>query len=72
MDVQSIKGGYGALAGPIVADDGVVITPNKLELPRSQTTTTRFHLFAVPGETYEITLYRGTKPETHTVKVEVE
>jgi hypothetical protein len=29
-------------------------------------------VFAVPGEAYEVTLYRGEKAEKHTVKVSVE
>jgi len=55
-----------------VSEQGEVITPNKLEQPKSLTTTTRFHLFAVPGETYDVTLYRGGKAEKHTVTVTAE
>jgi hypothetical protein len=72
VEVDLVTGGYGALSGPILTDKGVVITPNKLEQPRSQTTTTRFHIFAVPGESYDVTLYRGGKAEKHTVTVTAE
>jgi hypothetical protein len=73
-DLQLIPSSYGALAGPIYADQdkGAMITRNKLELPCSQTTTTRFHLFAVPGETYDVNFYRGKTAEKHTVKVTLE
>jgi hypothetical protein len=72
VEVDLVTGGYGALSGPILSEDGVVITPNKLEQPRSHTTTTRFHLFAVPGESYDVTLYHGNKAETHKVTVTAE
>jgi hypothetical protein len=49
-----------------------VLTPNKLDQPKFQTTTTRFHIFAVPGESYEVTLYRGSKEEKHSITVTVE
>lgn len=64
-----INGGYGALAGPIFSEKGEVLTPNKLDLPRTQTTTTRFHIFAVPGEPYEVTFYQGSKAEKRTITV---
>lgn len=72
VEVDLIGGGYGALSGPIVSDRGVLITPNRVELPKTKTTTTRFHIFALPGESYDITLYRGDKAETHTVTVAAE
>jgi len=69
VEADLVNAGYGALSGPIYSDDGILITPNKLQMPKSSTTTTRFHLFAVPGESYEVTLYRGNKAEKHTVTV---
>jgi len=72
VEVDLVTGGYGALSGPILSDEGMLITPNKLEQPKSQTTTTRFHIFAVPGESYDVTLYRGGKAEKHTVTVTAE
>ncbi|MEZ0254696.1 MAG: hypothetical protein ACAI37_05430 [Chthoniobacter sp.] len=72
VEVDLIAGGYGALSGPIITDQGVLITPNRLDLPKSKTTTTRFHVFALPGESYDVTLYRGTKAEKHTVTVAAE
>jgi hypothetical protein len=69
VNFKFVRGGYGPLSGPIYADDGKVITPNKLDQPVFQTTTTRFHIFAVPGEAYEVTLYRGEKAEKHTVTI---
>ena len=69
VEADLVNAGYGALSGPIYSDDGILITPNKLQMPKSSTTTTRFHLFALPGESYEVTLYRGNKAETHTVTV---
>ncbi len=71
-EAEMIPGGYGALAGPIYTEQGDVITPNKLDQPKFQTTTTRFHIFALPGEAYEVTLYRGTKAEKHTVTITTE
>ena len=72
VEAELVKGGYGALSGPITTDAGVLISPNKLEQPRSHTTTTRFHIFAVPGESHEVTLYRGNKEEKHIVTVTAE
>lgn len=72
VEVDLIAGGYGALAGPIMTDKGSVITPNRVVLPKSKTTTTRFHIFAVPGESYDVTLYRGSKAEKHAVTVTAE
>jgi hypothetical protein len=68
-EVEMINGGYGPLSGPIHTEEGKLITPNRLDQPLAQTTTTRFHLFAVPGESYEITLYRGKTKETRTISV---
>ena len=53
-------------------EQGGLLTPNKLDQPKLQTTTTRFNLFAVPGESYEVTFYRGDKSEKHTVTVSTE
>lgn len=72
VEAEYVRGGYGPLSGPIFTDKGEVITPNKLDLPKTQTTTTRFHLFAVPGESSEVALYRGSKIEKHTVKITAE
>lgn len=69
VEVELINGGYEPLSGPIHTEDGQLITPNKLEQPLAQTTTTRFHLFAVPGESYEIELYRGKVKEMRTITV---
>ncbi len=69
---ELVRGGYGAIAGPIYTEQGEVITLNKLDQPKFQTTTTRFHIFALPGEPYAITLYRGAKAEKHIVTVTTE
>jgi len=37
-----------------------------------QTTTTRFHIFAVPGETYDVVLHHGGKSSKHRVTVAAE
>ncbi len=66
---KMLPGGYGAIAGPVFAENGNTITVNRLEQPRLETTTTRFHIFAVPGESYEVTFYKGEKAEKHTVTV---
>ncbi len=71
-DAAMVRGGYGAVAGPIYDERGELLTPNQLDQPRLQTTTTRFHIFAVPGESYDVTLYRGAKEEKHKVTVTVE
>ena len=71
-EAEIIPGGYGAIAGPIYTEQGDVITTNKLDQPKFQTTSTRFHIFALPGEAYEVTLYRGAKAEKHTVTVTTE
>lgn len=72
VEAQLVAGGYGATAGPIYSEQDELLTYNKLDQPKLQTTTTRFHIFAVPGESYEVTLYRGSKPERHTIKVSAE
>ena len=64
-----VAGGYGAVAEPIYSEDGKLISPNALDQPKFQTTTTRFHIFAVPGEPTEVTLYRGSKSGKHIVTV---
>jgi hypothetical protein len=72
VEAEIVPGGYGAIAGPIHNDRGQLVTPNKLDQPKVQTTTTRFHIFALPGEPYEVTLFRGNKREKHTVTVTAE
>ena len=72
VEPDIVNGGYGALAGPIHSQDGKLVSPNVLEQPKFQTTTTRFHVFAVPGESYEVELYRGAKSEKHRVLVTAE
>ena len=68
-EAESLPGGYGEVAGPIYNARGETVTINKLQQPRLQTTTTHFHVFALPGKSYEILLYRGRKAEKHTVTV---
>ncbi|MDB6155209.1 MAG: hypothetical protein JWL90_3662 [Chthoniobacteraceae bacterium] len=63
------NGGYGPLGAPIYDEAGKLLSPNVLHQPRIQTTTTRFQIFALPGETYEVTLYRGDKAEKHSITV---
>ena len=65
-------GAYGPLGAPIRAESGELLSPNVVHQPKVQTTTTRFQIFAVPGETYEVTLYRGAKPEKHRITVTTE
>ena len=72
VEAQLVPGGYGALTGPIYSEKGELLTPNNLDQPRLQTTTTRFHIFALPGEPYEVILYRGAKAEKHTVTITAE
>lgn len=69
VEAEMVPGGYGAAAGPIYNEKGEVLTPNKLDQPKVQTTTTRFNIFAVPGGSYEVTFYRGAKAEKHMVTV---
>lgn len=71
-EMEMVPGGHGATAGPIRTGKGELITANKLELPKLQTTTTRFNIFAVPGASNEVTLFRGARPEQHMVKVSIE
>jgi hypothetical protein len=71
-EAELVPGGYGAIAGPIYTERGDVLTLNKLDEPKLQTTTTRFHIFAVAGEPYEVTFYRGAKRERHVVTVWIE
>jgi hypothetical protein len=72
VEAEMMNGGYGAVAGPIYDAKGTLLTPNVVHQPKAKSTSTCFHVFAVPGEPYEITLYRGDKAETHTIKVSVE
>lgn len=69
VEAEFVNGGYGEVAGPIHTAQGRVITPNKLQQPKLETTTTRFNVFALPGESYEVTFYRGARAEKHTVAV---
>lgn len=69
VDVKMVNGAYGALAGPVYDRQGNVLTANFLQQPEQHSTITRFHVSAVPGEAYEILFYKGSKVETHTVKV---
>lgn len=71
-EAEMVPGGHGATAGPIRTDDAKLITANKPELPKLQTTTTRFNIFAVPGASNEVTLFRGARPEKHMIKVSIE
>jgi hypothetical protein len=72
VEAELMNGGYGAVAGPIYNARGELLSPNVVHQPKVKTTSTTFHIFAVPGESYEVTLYRGDKAETHTIKVGVE
>jgi hypothetical protein len=65
------EGGYGAVAGPIYTEHGDLITPNKLQQPRFHSLSTRFHIFALPGEPYDVTLNYGGKAVKHKVTVTV-
>jgi hypothetical protein len=69
VTAQLHPGGYGPVNGPIYAKDGSLLSENKLDQPEVQTTSTHFHIFAVPGESYEVTFYRGNTSEKHTVTV---
>ena len=69
VTAQLRQGGYGPVNGPIYTNAGALLSPNKLEQPEVQTTSTHFHIFAVPGESYEVTFYRGNASEKHTVTV---
>ena len=61
--------GFGPISGPIYSAQGNMVSPNTVLMPKVVTTTTYFSLFAVPGENYDVTLYSGNTPETHTVSV---
>jgi hypothetical protein len=65
-------GGYGTLGAPIYSEAGQLLSPNVVNQPKVETTTTRFQIFALPGETYDVTLFRGTKAEKHRVTVTAE
>jgi hypothetical protein len=64
--------GYGLLGGPIYSENGQLLSPNVVHQPKVQTTTTRFQIFALPGDTYEVTLYHGAKAEKHRFMVTTE
>jgi hypothetical protein len=72
IEGELVTGGYGEIAGPVYTERGEVITPNKLEQPKIQTTATRLYIYAIPGQPYEVTLYRGAKPEKHTITLKAE
>ena len=69
VEVQMMNGGYGAVAGPIYNNKGELLSPNVVHQPKSTTTLTRFHIFALPGEPYEVTLFRGEQAEKHLVTI---
>jgi hypothetical protein len=66
------EAGYGPLSGPIHDQKDRLLSPNVLQQPVFETTTTRFHIFAVPGETYEVVLHHGRKNTKHRVTVAAE
>jgi hypothetical protein len=66
------EAGYGPLSGPIHDQKDRLLSPNVLQQPVFETTTTRFHIFAVPGETYEVVLHPGRKTTKHRVTVAAE
>jgi hypothetical protein len=68
-EAELINGGYGAVSGPIYTDKGEILSPNVVHQPKIKTTSTRFHIFAMPGEPYDVTLYRGDKAEKITFKL---
>jgi hypothetical protein len=72
VEAELMNGNFGAVAGPIYGDKGELISPNIAHQPKVKTTSTSFHVFAVPGEPYEITLYRGDKAGKHTIIVSVD
>ena len=74
IEAELVPSGYGVVAGPIYsAEQGNdLLTPNIISEPRSQTTITRFQLFALPGESYSVTFYRGAKVEKHLLTVSVD
>ena len=69
VEVELLNGGYGELARPIYSEKGAFISPNVFHQPKIKSTSTRFYIFAVPGEPYQVTLYRGDKEEKVTVQV---
>ena len=72
VEAESVPSSYGAIAGPIYTEEGEVITVNKMDQAKLQTTTTHFILFALPGEPYEVAFYRGKKTEKRMVTVKAE
>jgi hypothetical protein len=72
VSAEFVPGDYGPLSGPIYSEDGKFLSPNKYHQPKIQTTTTHFHLFAVPGQPCEVTLHRGTKSQKHKITVTTE
>jgi hypothetical protein len=66
------EAGYGPLSGPIHDQKDRLLSPNVLQQPVFETTTTRFHIFAVPGETYEVVLHHGRKSTKHRITVTAE
>lgn len=68
-EVEFVNGGYGELAGPVYTEDGAVLTPNVLQQPKIKTTSTRFKLYALPGQPYEVIFYRGDKAEKRTITI---
>jgi hypothetical protein len=72
VEVEMLPGGYGTAAAPIYSEQGRLISPNKITQPKSQTTTSRFFLFAGPGETCEVTLFHGNKAKKHPITITVD
>lgn len=72
VEVALVPGGYGAIAGPIYTERGEILTENKLDQPKLQATETRFHIFAAPGESYDVTFYKGSTEEKHRITVTLE
>jgi hypothetical protein len=72
VEAELMNGGYGAVAGSIYGAKGELLTPNVVHQPKVKTTSTSFHIFALPGEPYDVTLYRGDKAEQHTIRLNVE
>jgi hypothetical protein len=72
VEAELLPGGYGQAAQPIYTADGELITPNKISQPKIQSTKSHFVFFAEPGESCEVTLFRGNQPEKHKVTVTVD
>ena len=73
VEANLVPAGYGAVAGPIYADQSeTMLSRNMMNMARVQTTTTRFQIFALPGEAYNVTFYRGAKAEVHRVRIAAE